>query len=50
MEFVGNGHIEEFKNKTFILRSCANQDLIVIEDELRERFDEDLIFIEESWP
>ena len=50
VEFLGNGHAQEFQNKTFILRSIANQDKLTIEEELHERFDEDLEFIEESWP
>ena len=32
------------------MRSIANQDKLTIEDELRERFDEDINFIEETWP
>ena len=32
------------------MRSIANKDKLEMEDELRERFDEDLILIEESWP
>ena len=32
------------------MRSCANQDKSVIEEELQDRYDEDLIFIEDRWP
>lgn len=32
------------------MRSIANQEKLTIEDELRELLDEDICFIEESWP
>ena len=50
VELLGNGHTEEFRNKTFILRAAALEDKLTIEDELMERFDEKLIFIEDKWP
>ena len=40
--FVGNGHDDEFRDKSFILRSIANQDKLNVEEELNEKFDEDL--------
>ena len=40
--FVGNGHDDEFRDKSFILRSIANQDKLEIEEELQEKFDSDL--------
>ena len=32
------------------MRSIANQDKLTIEEELTEKFDEDLQFIEDRWP
>lgn len=50
VEFLGNGHIKEFRNKTYILRSIANQDKLTVEEEINDIFDEEISFIEDEWP
>jgi len=50
VEFLGSRHTYDFQNKTFIMRGVANEDTSSIMDELIERYDEDLTFIDETWP
>ena len=46
----GNGHLKEFKNMTFILRTKANKRILEVEEKLRKRFDKDLKFVEDDMP
>lgn len=50
LQFIGNGHFFEFKDKTFILRSRMNEQALNIEDEMRDYFDKDIKFVETEWP
>ena len=50
LSFIGNGHIDEYRNKQFIYRAKANKLISGIEDKLHKRFDPDLLFIEDQWP
>jgi len=49
VEFVGNAHLEEFRNKTFIMRT-PYQDKWDTEEELQEQYDSEIVFVEDKWP
>ena len=50
VHMFGNGHLKEFKNMTFILRTKANKRILEVEEKLRKRFDPDLKFVEDDMP
>lgn len=50
IKFFGQGHLEEFRDSTFILRTKANKTILETEEKLRKRFDPDLKYIEDEWP
>ena len=49
VEFLGNAHLEEFRDKIFIMRT-PYQDKWDTEEELQEQYDPDIVFVEDKWP
>ena len=50
IKVFGNGHLQEFRDQTFILRTKANKTILEIEEKLLKRFDKELEFVEDNWP
>ena len=44
VKFIGNGHLSEFRDKSFILRTGANETVFWVEEELQRVYDDDLNF------